>query len=503
MLKRVAALCVLVVAPGLGTIAGASTSAFNPNAPAVPALEAPVAEDLWLQFALQGARAGDVMAILEEAASHGLRDDYGVEALQRLQEQIVRGESDRRTEFEGLMTDALLRLFRDLRPQLAKDFADAGDADLLGVVLVEAASSGNLRDFYESLIPRHPQYAQLRSALARLEEPVTRNQPEPIGRGPTLRRGDSGARVQALRARLLEHSHHQRLHPEHFDASLEQAVIEYQQLHGLDADGIVGRRTQQHLDMNAAQRAARIRLALAQWRELPVSLGDEYVHVNIPEYRLEMIRGGETRLQMRVVVGSKKDPTPAFNDEIEYLVFNPYWHVPRRIALEELVPKAVDTPGYLTRQNYEVLRQGSLVEESSIEWAAMDAAQFDYRIRQRPGPGNALGAVKFLFPNAMNIYLHDSPSRGLYDRTVRAFSHGCIRLENPAALAEALLERQGDWDGSRVDALMGKGSRRQINLEQPVPVYLTYITTKVTESGELALFDDVYGRDAAQLPRYL
>jgi murein L,D-transpeptidase YcbB/YkuD len=257
------------------------------------------------------------------------------------------------------------------------------------------------------------------------------------------------------------------------------------------------------MDMTAAERAARIRLALARWRELPVALGEEYVHVNIPEYRLEMIRDGARELEMRVVVGSTNDPTPAFNDEIEYLVFNPYWHVPRRIALEELVPKAAGSAGYLTKQNYEVLQDGQLVEEASINWADMNAAKFDYRIRQRPGPGNALGEVKFLFPNPMNIYLHDSPARSLYAHSMRAFSHGCIRLEDPMALAAALLEGRDNWDSRSIDGIIDKGNRRQINLDQPVPVYLTYITARVTDSGELALYRDIYDRDASVLARYL
>lgn len=463
----------------------------------------------WLEFDQPGANAHTALAILGEASSHGLHlADYSFDELTSLQQKIVAGELDFRVEYEGLMTDALLRLFRDLRPALAKDSrGHADNNDLLTFVLVEAINSGSLQDFYHSLIPRHSQYESLREALVREAHAAAEPQHVQIGRGATLRLGDSGERVRALKARLLGsaddlHAIDAAVDAE-FDASLEAAVQAYQSLHGLDADGLVGRRTQEHLDMSAAQRAARIRVALARWRELPVALGDEYVHVNIPEYRLEMVRDGRRELEMRVVVGSRNDPTPSFNDEIEYLVFNPYWYVPRRIALEELVPKAAENPGYLTTQNYEVLSEWNPIDESLIDWAAMDSGNFDYRIRQQPGPGNALGAVKFLFPNSMNIYMHDSPARSLYDRSVRAFSHGCIRLENPAVLAEALLSRQGEWDADRVEHLMSPGSRRQINLKQSVPVYLTYITAKVTDSGELALFDDIYGRDRNLLAQHL
>jgi murein L,D-transpeptidase YcbB/YkuD len=402
------------------------------------------------------------------------------------------------------MTDALLRLFRDLRPQLADSFSAGGNSDeLLKLVLREAVFSGHLRDFYESLLPRHVQYEALRSALSQLERSASHETAIEIGRGSTLQRGDSGARVAALRMRLAVVPGSAPDNADAFDETLEAAVRRYQALHGLESDGVVGRRTQQHLDMSAHERAARIRLALARWRELPTVLGNQYVHVNIPEYRLEFIRDGSPRVQMRVVVGSKSNPTPAFSDEIEYLVFNPFWHVPRRIALEELVPKASEAPGYLTRQDYEVLRDGELIDEASVDWAAIDSSTFDFRIRQRPGPGNALGAVKFLFPNPLNIYLHDSPARGLYEHSNRAFSHGCIRLENPAQLAEALLEVQGEWSANRVSQMMAAGTRRQFNLAQSVPVYLTYITARVTETGEVALFEDVYSRDSRALKRYL
>lgn len=490
MLYRASGLFAVVAYLTAGALASASTAISDPGA-----------GYSWLPTGRPGTLALEALSIIEAAPSHGLRaQDYFLNELKALHERLLQSEPDARTEYEGLMTDALLRLFRDLRPQLATEISgDGEDADLLSRVLTEALRSNSLRDFYESLLPRHAQYEALRAALLRQESAAAMPAPAAIGHGAALRLGDSGMRVRALRERLLGSRLPLQTREAVFDESLEAAVKDYQMLHRLEADGIVGRRTQQHLDMSARERAARIRLALARWRALPVSLGDEYVHVNIPEFRLEMIRAGKRRLEMRVVVGSKDDPTPAFSDQIEYLVFNPYWHVPRRIALEELVPKAVATPGYLTSQSYDVLEQGRQVEESSIDWGAMNESNFPYRIRQQPGPGNALGGVKFLFPNPLNIYLHDSPSRSLYERAVRAFSHGCIRVEDPQSLAEALLENHGGWSAQRIEATLIEGRRRQINLEHPVPVYLTYITARVTGTGELALFEDVYGRDRLAL----
>ena len=463
--------------------------------------EAP--EYLWLENGKPNIQARDALKILAEARSHGLRSqDYWFDELSVLDESLVRGTSDFSIEYEGLMTDALLRLFKDLRPLLVQNVE--GPEGATGHILAairDVANSGELRRFYEDLLPRHAQYEALRYALRELELRSEEALPL-VGRGSTLRVGDDGERVAALRARLLGESAADDIQAG-FDAELEDAVRRYQQLHGLEADGIVGRRTQQHLDIPLNVRRAQLRLALARWRELPAEMGADYVHVNIPEYRLQLYSGGSPALEMRVVVGSREDPTPAFNDEIEYLVFNPYWHVPRRIALEELVPQAAESPGYLSLNDYEIVRDGELVSEDAVDWAAMNAESFGYRIRQRPGPRNALGAVKFLFPNELNIYLHDSPARNLYERPVRAFSHGCIRVEDPVALASALLAREGEWDSDRVDGLMAKGVRRQINLRRPVSVYLTYITAKVTATGEVAFLSDIYERDSRELDRYL
>ena len=246
--------------------------------------------------------AEQALTILREAQSHGLRaEHYQIEELSSLHERVSQGHADLREEYEGLMTDALLRLFRDLRPQLVQDNSSgSGGIDLFELIVTEAVASDTLPDFYQSLLPRHKQYQALRSALATEEarEEQAAAAANEIGRGQTLRIGDTGSRVSALRARLNVEKNAASDAVDVFDEQLEAAVIAYQTLHGLEADGMVGRRTQQHLDMSAAERAARIRVALARWRDLPTGLGDDYVHVNIPEYRLEMIRNGQPHVEM-------------------------------------------------------------------------------------------------------------------------------------------------------------------------------------------------------------
>ena len=206
---------------------------------------------------------------------------------------------------------------------------------------------------------------------------------------------------------------------------------------------------------------------------------------------------------MRVVVGAKSDPTPEFVDAIEYIVFNPYWYVPRSIIRKELIPAQASNSNYLSRNGYELLDDRGVVDPASLDWAGDAIARFPYGIRQKPGPGNALGGLKFVLPNPLDIYLHDSPAKKLYARTQRAFSHGCIRLEYPELLAQALLKEDPEWTESSISAAIARGTTRQVNLGAPVPIYFTYMTVRVHDDGAVSFYDDVYGRDRATLARYL
>ena len=206
---------------------------------------------------------------------------------------------------------------------------------------------------------------------------------------------------------------------------------------------------------------------------------------------------------MRVVVGSEINPTPEFNDEIEYLVFNPYWYVPNSILRKEMLPSIQRNSEYLSANRYELLADGRALSPEEVDLRNVDFSQFPYRVRQKPGARNALGAVKFLFPNPLNIYLHDSPAKSLFAQSKRAFSHGCIRLEYPDLLAQALLEKNSEWTESRINSTITRGARHQVNLDESVPIYLAYFTVRVLDSGDVAFFDDIYGRDSAGLEKYL
>ena len=244
-----------------------------------------------------------------------------------------------------------------------------------------------------------------------------------------------------------------------------------------------------------AARITQIELNMERWRWVPREQAATHIIVNIPAFRLDVWHRDTVALSMRVVVGKKDTPTPIFNDAMTHLVFSPYWNVPATIAKGETLPSALRDPSFLQRTNIEVLdEKGQVVDASSIDLERTG----DYRFRQRPGTGNALGLVKFMFPNEFNVYLHDTPADSLFARASRSFSHGCVRLEQPQALAEYLLKDRTEWTRETIVEAMHAGEERTVKLREPVPVYIGYWTVDVTPDGKTAFLPDVYGLDARQ-----
>ena len=401
--------------------------------------------------------------------------------------------------------------------------SSARDIDVASV-LASARDTGTARAAVEALPPRHQQYRELRRAMATYREPVSR--PEGWSLYPSgvlLKREDHEARgaessdepdpktrraVCALRQRLalweaLSSEMQVTVCSDRapasvygYDAQLEAAVREFQRANGLAVDGIVGPHTAEALNTTAADRARQIAVNMDRWRQLPDDLGGRYVRVNVPAFALEFHDRGHPALRMRVVVGDRRHQTPIFDADISYLVFRPYWNIPRSIARDEIIPKAAEDPTYIPRENIQVVEGWSSgpdrVPPSDVEW---DPRDFSYRLRQGPGPGNALGLVKFMFPNRYNVYLHDTNAPWLFEQHDRARSHGCIRVQHPAQLAAALLGPQG-WTQDEVRSAMHGGSRQVVPLGDPVPVYIGYFTAVVRPDGQLQFAPDVYGRDA-------
>jgi L,D-transpeptidase YcbB len=247
--------------------------------------------------------------------------------------------------------------------------------------------------------------------------------------------------------------------------------------------------------VSVADRIKQIEVNMERWRWLPRERPAKRIVVNVPAFRLDVWERDTVVLSMRVVVGKKDTPTPIFNAAMTHIVFSPYWNVPSTIAKGETVPSVLRDPAFLQRTNMEVLDdKGQVVDPKSID---LEHAG-DYRFRQRPGSGNALGLVKFMLPNEFNVYLHDTPADSLFARATRSFSHGCIRVEQPEALAEYLLKDRAEWPRETIAAAMQAGEEKTVTLREPVPVYIGYWTVDVAPDGKAAFLPDVYGLDGRQ-----
>ncbi len=441
----------------------------------------------WIGDAGLRREADELLAAIGDAAADGLRpEDYHQADLQRrlLQARNQAAPADL-AELDLALTDAFLRLAADLahgkvNPELiyADCAIDVPEIDLPGT-LESALAAGAVRKTLADLAPAHAGYRALKQALAAYR---AKSAWPAVPAGPSLRPGDRSERVAALRARLEASGDLAPADPaappvesDLFDAPLQAAVRVFQERHGLDADGAVGPATLGALNLSVAELVRQIEVNLDRWRWLPRDLGERYVMVNIAGFALEVVESGKPVLSMRIVAGKPTSRTPMFTGNLTHIVLNPYWNVPPGILKNEILPKIQRDPGYAARENLEVLPGG--------------------KVRQRPGANNALGKIKFLFPNRFNVYLHDTPSRSLFSRSVRTFSHGCIRVEKPLDLAEYLLHDDPAWTREKIESVLGDGRERWVVVPRPLPVHLAYWTAWVDEAGVLQVRKDVYGRD--------
>ncbi len=433
----------------------------------------------------------DLLSAIGGAEEDGLRpEDYRLSSLRKLA-TAERAPSDAlaRADFDLLFSDAFLTFASHLRhgtvnpEQLYSDCALTPDAADLPAVLEAALREHRVRAAIAELAPPADGYRRLRAALRRYRELAGRPAPDLVAPGPTLRLGDRGERLVSLRSRLADAATADAAapvlsaaEPDRFDESLAEAVRAFQSRHGLAEDGAVGPVTLAELNLRAEDHVRTIEANLERWRWLPHDLGRRYVLVNIAAFHLVAVADGRTELEMRAIVGKPFTKTPMFSSAMNAVVWNPSWYVPKKIAVEEILPKAAKDSGYLRREGYEVLGPN--------------------RLRQKPGPGNALGRIKFLFPNRFGVYLHDTPAPSLFGRTVRAFSHGCIRIEKPFDLAVWMLAGDQKWTSEAIRAAIDAGIERRIAIPEPIPVHVAYWTAWVDEDGTLRLGRDVYSRDA-------
>jgi murein L,D-transpeptidase YcbB/YkuD len=354
-------------------------------------------------------------------------------------------------------------------------------------LLEQLAGSNDPAAILSRLEPKHPEYLALKAALATFEQ-SNAARPTPIGDGPVLRPGNSDARLPAIRDRLQLAASTSQL----YDELTVDAIKAFQEGQGLEVDGIIGPATVAALNGGTATRREDIIANMERWRWMPSDLGDFRVFVNIPEFRLWIERNGEPEYTTRVVVGTTKNQTPIFSDNIRHLVVNPYWNVPSSILRGEIAPAVLANPGYTDSHNMDLLYNGTPISPWSVDWSQVSSSNFPFRVRQRPGAGNALGQIKFLFPNKHDVYLHDTPSKSLFSRSYRAFSHGCVRVQNPMEFADALMVNEPNISRASLEAMFGP-SERWVNPEKQIPVHLAYFTLRVDADGTIRSFGDVYG----------
>lgn len=396
---------------------------------------------------------------------------------------------------ETAFSDAALRYAQDLyagriRPTdvspLITETPKRIDA---AATLVKLAESADPAKVLADLEPSHPEFLALKAALAKFSEAGV-DQQIAIADGPLLKPGMSDDRVPDLRKRLAVTAEDATSLV--YDDALVDAVKAFQDSLGLTADGVTGPATVAALNGGSATSKEDIIANMERWRWMPDDLGDFNVFVNIPEFRLVINKGGVEQYTTRVVVGTVKNQTPVFSDNIRHVVVNPYWNVPSSIARNEIAPRLASNPGYLASQNMELLYGGKVVNAAAVDWSTTSVNNFS--IRQKPGAGNALGQVKFLFPNQHDVYLHDTPSKSLFARSFRAYSHGCVRVQNPMDFADALLKYEPGVNAQALEAMFGP-KERWVNLKTRVPVHLAYFTLRVDQDGTIRSYGDVYGHN--------
>lgn len=368
----------------------------------------------------------------------------------------------------------------------------------------QVIGNGGIGAGLDRLKPATPLYGNMVRALARYRALAAEGGWGSVDEGPTLRVGDSGARVAQLRLRLQAEGDRQAAaapggDPQYFDVGLEQAVIRFQRRYRLDADGVVGKQTVAAMNVPIGRRVGQLRVNLERARVLR-DIPDTAVVVDIAGFEVSMLRDGQRLFNGRAQVGRPYRSTPVFSDTITYIEFNPTWTVPPTIFKNDVLPAIKRDPGYLAKRDMQVLAMdGREVDPATIDWDLYPRQGFPYMIRQRPGPANALGRLKIMFPNEHMVYLHDTPSRELFKRSERTFSSGCIRVENAEQLAALLLDDPDQWNVSAVNATIADKQTSRVSLREPMPVYLVYWTVQVADDGEVEFKRDPYGRDTLML----
>jgi L,D-transpeptidase YcbB len=453
----------------------------------------------------------DLFRAIRESEADGLDPrDYHLAALERLRRGLEASPTSppaMLADFDILLTDALVRIdyhlmFGKVDPErlepswnMSREISGYEPA----VSIQQALDSESLYQAIDHEKPKHPFYTDLKAALAVYRAIKAAGGWPQVPPGPPLKLGMVDERVPTLRRRLSLTGDLAPRFAEHsqvFDGVLAEAMKAFQRRHGLAADGALGRETLAALNVPVEERIQQLLVNLERGRWVVHTLENTFIVVNVAGYHSYYIKDGRMVWQGRAQVGRPYRQTPTFKSEMTYLVFNPTWTVPPTILAQDYLPFLKQDPGYVQRKGLKVIdRTGRAVEPGQVDWSRYSSSYSPYLLRQDPGPKNALGRVKFIFPNDHAVFLHDTPNQKLFDRTERAFSSGCIRVENALELARLLLNDEVRWDRKAINRVIGSGKTRTISLHERVPVLLLYLTAWVAPDGQVNFGHDLYDRD--------
>jgi len=451
-----------------------------------------------------------LLEAIDNADTLGLTPgDYHQSIIKARIEKALTGEAAQQAQLDIILTDALVRLIYHLSYgkvvpgsldpdwNFSREFMTSDPVAKLHYIL---RSEKKLKNYLDKNIHLGPFYQGLVKALAQYRRIQKSGGWKTIPAGKTLKPDMQDPRIPLIKARLqvtgdlkkskIEANVHD------YNAEIEAGVKHFQHRHQIEVDGIIGKGTLQQMNDTVAFRIDQIKANLERIRWIRHNLGDEFVLVNIAGYKVYYVQDNKLVWESRAQVGKEYRKTPVFRDNIKYLVFNPTWTVPPTILEKDILPKLKKDPGYLQKKNMNVVDlKGKKINSSNINWSTTTVKNFPYMIRQEPGPANALGRVKIMFPNKHLVYLHDTPSKSKFDRAERAFSSGCIRIENPFELVELLLKDNSKWNQAKFKEILDSEKLQNVSLPQSVPVLLLYFTSRMDKDGQVMFYKDIYHRD--------
>lgn len=499
----------------------------------------------WVNFEKPGSQLEELLEAIDEAHLEGLdSDSYKVEEIEYLLDDVYKIESrkERRKRLKAkkskdqevanaakhqdtvkleklvrldfLITSSYLTyashlLSGKVHPDEKEEWFPTRKEKDLASHLISALTSNDVKKSLFELVPQHQKYKNLKNALVQYRKiDEQEDKWSYISLTEKLKPGDKNSVLPEIKRRLTlmgdlgsknANSNDSAL----YSTDLVESLKKFQARHGIEATGNLDKKTITALNTSLDDRLTHIKVNMDRMRWLPDTFGNKYFIVNIPEYMLRLYKGDEIDMEMKVIVGKTLNATPIFSDKMEYLVFSPTWTVPRSIAVEEMLPKLQEDEKYLTKKNFKLYdsweEDAEPIDPTEIKWKDYNEENFNFRIVEDPGPGNALGSVKFIFPNDFDIYLHDTPAGHLFDRKERSFSHGCIRVEKPLELAEYLLKDKKNWDREKIKEAMNQEEPETVKLSEKIPVHLVYWTSWVDDNGSLHFRDDIYSRDNSQI----